>query len=1053
MKNFQVHKKSFGGVLVVPIIPFIFQILLFGCNEGANRVTEVEGLQVPDGFTIEEAVSPGLLSFPMFASFDDRGRLFVFESTGPNTMGTDAMLDSPSYHIRLLEDIDGNGVYDKSSIFADSIPLPMGGSFFQGSLYISAPPNLERLTDTNGDGIADEREVILTGWTLNSNAATLSGPFIGPDGWLYLADARRGFEIERKEGDIVKGSGARIWRCLPDGSRLESYAGGGFDNSIEMIFTPSGETIGTMTYFMDPQDGQRDALMHWVEGGVYPKPHQVIQADQLKLTGELMPVMTKLPRVAPSGLMRYRGTVFGGEFEENLFSAEFNTGRVMRHMVEEAGATFTTEDEPFMTSTSPDSHPTDILQDADGSLLVVLTGGWFIEGCPLSRVAKPDVPGGIYRIRKTDAPIIKDPRGLTLDLDGMSPHSLVSLLSDRRFAVRDKAVEALVSRGAPAIEALEKALKSEDEAVRTAAVFSLYRTNALKGVRSALQDESPMVRTAAVRVLGLAKDSQSVDQIMYMVQKDQASVRRQAATALGQMGDPRAVEALLNASADATDRFVEHTIIHALTLLGKPNPLFKALEHSSARVKRAAGIALDQMDGKPLTQHHLARFLESKDGQTRNTGIWLASHHPEWNEVVVDFLSKSLSGLNLPEKDMAGVEDLMVTFSGDSHLQQIITDELEAATPISRKLLLMEVVRRSTIEELPDAWVDQLGDLLKGGESEVRTGVLNLIESRNIPSLERELDEIINNSVTQAGFRLQALSARLLSRPVLTDNEFKVVVGYLDPHFESPVRQLAVRILVRAELRDPQLIELAQTQISTADLFLLPSLIDAFQGNSNPEVGEELLLALKNSTDRLDNLSEQDLQKLFSTFPASVQTSAEPLMAQLHELHSDRLSNLQQVEEQLLKGDVGEGRKIFFGKAACSTCHSVGPDGGKFGPDLTNIGEIRARHDILEAIMYPNASFAREYETFKVETKTNTYTGVISEQLSDAIIVSIGPTPGIRIPRTDIVSIDPHYVSMMPPGLDQQLSSEEMANLIAFLEALPYDIDRLIEARERDLHQ
>ncbi|MEX2595086.1 MAG: c-type cytochrome [Anditalea sp.] len=150
------------------------------------------------------------------------------------------------------------------------------------------------------------------------------------------------------------------------------------------------------------------------------------------------------------------------------------------------------------------------------------------------------------------------------------------------------------------------------------------------------------------------------------------------------------------------------------------------------------------------------------------------------------------------------------------------------------------------------------------------------------------------------------------------------------------------------------------------------------------------------------------------------------------------------------KGDVGEGRKIFFGRSACYTCHSVGPDGGEFGPDLTNIGEIRSRHDILEAIMYPNASFAREYETYQVETKTNTYTGVIAEQLSDAIILTIGPGPGIRIPRTDIVSIEPDHVSMMPPGLDQQLSVAEMADLIAFLEALPYDIDRLIEARERE---
>src|SRR5690606_13106953 len=147
---------------------------------------------------------------------------------------------------------------------------------------------------------------------------------------------------------------------------------------------------------------------------------------------------------------------------------------------------------------------------------------------------------------------------------------------------------------------------------------------------------------------------------------------------------------------------------------------------------------------------------------------------------------------------------------------------------------------------------------------------------------------------------------------------------------------------------------------------------------------------LKGTDDRLDNLSEQDLQKLFTSFPPSVQTQAEPLMAALKERHADRLSKLEQMEKNLAKGDVGEGRKLFFGKAACASCHSVGPDGGAYGPDLTNIGEIRSRHDILEAIMYPDASFAREYETYKVVTKNNTYTGVIAEQLSDAIVVTIG---------------------------------------------------------------
>lgn len=1042
-------KKFSWATLTLPIL-----IIYPSCQEKTKPVTEVGGLHVPEGFTIERAVPSDLLSFPMFATFDEQGRLFVFESTGPNTMETEEMLENPSYHIRLLEDRDGDGFFDKSSIFADSIPLPMGGTYYQGSLYITAPPNLERLTDTNGDGVADEREVILSGWTLNVNAATLSGPFMGPDGWLYLADARRGFEIQTNEGEILKGTGARIWRCLPDGSRLESYSGGGFDNSIEIIFTPSGETIGTMTYFMDPQDGQRDALMHWVEGGVYPKYNQVIQKDELKLTGELMPVMTKLPRVAPSGLMRYRGDGFGPEYKDNLFSAEFNTGRIMRHKFQGDGATYNTDYEAFISSSSPDSHPTDVLQDADGSMLVVITGGWFIKGCPLSQVEKPDVAGGIYRIRKVDGPHIEDPRGLNLNFDSSAPKDLISLLSDPRHVVRDRAVEALVQIGEPAVGALKNSLESDEERVRTSAVFALYRintNNSLQGVRAALQDQSPLVRTAAVRALGLAKDRESLKRLMEMVQKDVPPVRRQAATALGQIGDQSSVEALIIAADNSNDRFVEHAIIHSLTLLQDPQSLLRALEHSSVKVKKTAAIALDQMEDSNLKEHHLSMFLESQDIEMVTTGIWLANHHPEYGAVVVNFLQNKLEDRNLQDHESAMMEDLMVTFSKDRGLQNFIAAELKSpATPMERNRSMMKVIERSPLEELPDAWVKELGSLLRLGKPEVQSGVLELIESRNIPALENELNKIINNQDNSPDFRLKALSAKVKYSPQLSDEDFDLVLSYLNHDYESPVRQMAGRLLSRAALSDSQLITLANDQIPSSDLFLVPSLIDGFKGNASKEVGESLIGALNNSPDRLENLSEQDLEKLFSTFPASVQESAKPLLTKLHERHAVRILKLQEMEEQMAQGDVGEGRKIFFGKSACSTCHSVGPEGGDFGPDLTNIGEIRSKHDILEAIIYPNASFAREYETSRIVTQNNTFTGVISEQFPDAIIVTIGPGPGVRIPRAEIISIEPHEVSMMPPGLDQQLTGKEMADLIAFLEALPYTVERIIEARQTE---
>src|SRR5204863_2119095 len=167
-----------------------------------------------------------------------------------------------------------------------------------------------------------------------------------------------------------------------------------------------------------------------------------------------MPVMTKFARIAHAGLAIYRGTSFGPAFQGNLFSAQFNPHRVQRHIVYREGATFRTEDQDFLTSSDPDFHPTDVIEDADGSLLVVDTGAWFIHGCPISRVAKPEIKGAVYRIRKAGAPAITDPRGEKVDWTGSKPAALAKLLEDRRPFVRDRAVALLVEAGDDAVDAL-----------------------------------------------------------------------------------------------------------------------------------------------------------------------------------------------------------------------------------------------------------------------------------------------------------------------------------------------------------------------------------------------------------------------------------------------------------------------------------------------------------------------------------------------------------------------------------------------------------------------
>lgn len=1021
------------------IIFFLMAALFSGCGKKQQVITD--GLRVPEGYTIEKVAGAGLLSYPMFASFDNNGRLFVFESSGKTT-STEDVLENPAFIIRVLEDEDGDGVFDKSKIFADKIPYPMGGTFYQGSLYVAAPPDLIRFTDTDNDGVADKRDIILSGWTLHHNAATLSGPFMGPDGWLYMADARRGFNIKTKEGDSLKGKGARIWRCRPDGSGLESVAGGGFDNAVEIAFMPSGETLGTMTYFTDPQGGFRDAVMHWTEGGVYPKPQEVIDADHLKLTGELMPVMTKLARVSHAGLMRYRGNILGKEINGNLFTAQFNTGRIMRHIITPEGATFRTTDEPFVQSDNTDIHFTDVLEDADGSLLVVNTGGWFIAGCPLSVVAKTNVLGGIYRVKKTGATVTEDPWGRKIDFKNATPQQLVNLMMDERPVVRDHAIEEIVMKADIAADVLKKSLPLfKDEEQRAAAVFALSRmqtATAKEAVRNAMNDESVIVRTAAVRAAGLAKDKAALSVLTELVQKDKAPVRRQAATALTQIADEKAVPALLNAAVNPEDRFVEHAIIFALITIGKAQPLIDALNDASSGKRKAALIALDQMDASPLQKNQLASFLNSSDTLLRNTGIWVALHHTNWSDVVVNFISKQFNEDGSSANALASISKLMETFCSKEALQHFIGAQLgNTATSEAKKIFLMGIIARSDLPDIPRDWIKPMGDMLKGNNDELRLQVMSLIESRHIKSMNNVLNSIIQNPKTPVVFQLKAFAARLRSEKELSDKEFETLQQYLDSSHEAPVRQAAVRLLTQAALTDAQLTVLAKNQVPKADVFLLPALVQAFKGNKTEATGKALITALSSSSNRLGNLSLQDLQELIKHFPESVQASAEPLIKTLRAQQATRLSQLQQLEASLKRGDVGEGQQLFFGKATCFTCHAVASRGGSFGPDLTNIGEIRSKHDLLEAIVYPSASFAREHETSRITTKTGSYTGIITAQLPGAVVIATGPGSKMNIPRAEIISIEPQNVSMMPPGLDKILNNQELSNLLAYLVSLP----------------
>lgn len=113
--------------------------IFLSCDSKVDKPSETPaGLHVPDGYAIEKAALPGMVSHPYFATLDLDGRLFVIESSGKTT-STEDMVQNPTFMVLLLEDRDGDGVFDQRKVFADKIPYPMGSYFYRGSLYVTAP--------------------------------------------------------------------------------------------------------------------------------------------------------------------------------------------------------------------------------------------------------------------------------------------------------------------------------------------------------------------------------------------------------------------------------------------------------------------------------------------------------------------------------------------------------------------------------------------------------------------------------------------------------------------------------------------------------------------------------------------------------------------------------------------------------------------------------------------------------------------------------------------------------------------------------------------------
>jgi putative heme-binding domain-containing protein len=297
---------------------------------------------------------------------------------------------------------------------------------------------------------------------------------------------------------------------------------------------------------------------------------------------------------------------------------------------------------------------------------------------------------------------------------------------------------------------------------------------------------------------------------------------------------------------------------------------------------------------------------------------------------------------------------------------------------------------------------------------------------------------IAADSNAERELRVEALAAVAARLTSLDATQLTLLAGALTPQNQPLVQIAAARGLANAPLTASQLRDL-NARLNDISPLALPVLLGAWSKSNDSGVGLGLVAALEKSS-AVENVSADELAGILRKYSGPVQNEAAGLLKRLGGATIDgqraRLTELARLLDP--PGDATRGREIFFGKkAACANCHTIGSEGGRVGPDLTKISASRSASDLLEAIVFPSASFAREFRPYVILTEAGkTYTGVISRQTADAIHLRTADLSEIRVARTEIEEMKESNTSIMPKGLDTVLSSEEFRDLLAYLRQL-----------------
>jgi len=939
-------------------------------------------MTVPEGFEVKLFAGEPDVMQPIALCLDDRGRLWVAEAYSYPIRRKEG---EGKDRIVIFEDTDGDGHFDKRTVFMEGLNLVSGLEVGFGGVWIGAAPYLMFVPMKDGeDKPAGKPEILLDGWHYEDTHETLNAFCWGPDGWLYGCHGVFTHSRVGKPGTPDKGRtpiNAGVWRYHPTKHIFEVFAEG-TSNPWGLDFDAQGQAF--IEACVVPH------AFHMIQGGRFQRqagnhfnPHTYADiqtiADHLHWQGANqwagnLSSGSKGGGHAHAGLLIYQGGTWPDEYRGKMFMGNIHGHRLNMDVLKSKGSGFVASHGPdFLLANDAWARFINMRTGPDGNVYLI---DWYDkQACHTGDVNIWDRSNGrVYKVSYRDTkPVVG------LDLGKKSDEELVELLSAKnewyarhaRRLLQERAAQKKLEAGTG--EALAKvAFEGEDEGRRLRGLWALHVTGGLtEGGRlgKALRSDSGYVRAWALQ-MGLEDGKPSDDLLRTMVglaaTDPSPVVRLYLASALLRLPAEKrweVVEALVTHAADAAD----------------PNLPLMYWYAAEPLADEDAGRALDVAAQAKLP--HLLPFMARRVASTGKSAAL---------EQVVRVLGES----------------------PDAGRQLAVLNGINEALKGRRQV------------EMPKNWPDTYGQLARSKDAELRAQATALAVTFGDPTAFAELRRVVTASDAALPARQNALAAllgakdkelpplllALVKEPALRGAAIRALASFDDP--KTPETVLAAYKSLSIEEKRDALNTLASRAAYGK------ALMEALAAKKVPanEVPAEVVRQLRVFNDK-------DLDKRIGEVWGVVRTTP-----------ADRAKLIADWKKKLTapapEPDLSQGRAMFA--KTCQQCHTLYGAGGKVGPDIT--GSNRPNLDyLLENILDPSAVIPNDYKATQIELKSGrVVTGIVRGETPAALTV-VTANETLTIPVNEIDSRTPSNVSMMPDDILKPLSEAEVRALIAYL--------------------